>query len=296
MKKSIQHNIKLGGSILILGIIFIVLGIIMGAKIQWPINKSSLHSHINKSSSHSNVSPVNSILDKFNSMDISAYCSNINIIESDKFALEYYLYYENAATKPEYSVNNGKLIFKENRYINFCNQGTSTNNKNYINIFIPQNTSLDVVKLDSQVGDIRIGKINCNNCNINLSVGDINISDCQWAESNIFTDTGDIDIRGKMLDKNQISTDTGDIDICGKILGKNQISTNTGDINISTPLSKDDYSGNIHTDVGEIINNSNGASHILHSFTSDELILNSNTSNTLDLNTNVGDINLQFNK
>lgn len=144
--------------------------------------------------------------------------------------------------RPEVSVNNGVLnvIQKSNR-----KNKAGTNNCR-ITITVPADTKLGDIDIDSNIGEIKLRKLEAEDVSINLNVGEISLRDVNFENVTIDNNVGEVSVdTDANLDDYDISlsTDVGQVNYNGRSYkrsynqngsGKNRIkiNTNVGEINV----------------------------------------------------------------
>lgn len=151
-------------------------------------------------------------LDAFTELTINGNAMDIEITKGDKFHID--SNYSNTRLEPEISISDDKLsISQKGPFIGF------RNNICKIKLYIPENSSLGTVKIENDVGDIKINKLSCAKLNVESDVGNISVKNINCNKINLNTDVGNIKLETKdNLDNYNIyaKSDVGDIFIEGK--------------------------------------------------------------------------------
>ena len=155
-------------------------------------------------------------LDNFDSISLSAEIANIDISNGDSFTLEYEI---GSNATLEYEVSDGTLTIKQKVKTKMFN-----NNEKYnIIITVPENTKLENVEIEANVGDIDLESLDTNFCYISADVGDIDLSDITFNTMEIDANVGDVNIKSKEdLSKStiEVTNDIGDVSVNREKQGK----------------------------------------------------------------------------
>ena len=203
--------------------------------------------------SNNNITLDKTEVDSFTYIDVSINVGDINIIPSDKYAVEYSL----DADKVNYKVENDTLFVitdKKNKSgLSFMNSPEC-----YLNIYVPSDADFNDVSLMLNVGDTNVDSIKATSFDISSDVGDITISKCSASNSaTIHASTGDINVTGGEYSILDIDSDTGDVTCNLKSISSClKIASAVGDVEATLP--EGTYNIDLSTDVGDI--NINGKS------------------------------------
>lgn len=286
-------------------VVAIVIGIIFTG-IGYAINGSfSLSNSLNynRISQNSKTISKSEEVKQFNNIDIDVAVNDVKIIPSDKYKIE--VRYKIDKSYINYRVENNTLIIEENIKKN-NNYNFKKESKNYINVYIPKNTSIDDVKIVSDIANLSLNDMIANQLDITCNVGNIQSRDCSIENVKIETDTGNIEINnletnfaetysnlGNIVIKNSTinkkfdaSNDLGNIDINGKLYGKSNITTDLGNIELSIDENRNLYNYNIKNDLG--VFKLDGQKYNKH------LNINNNCENDISIECGTGKVELNF--
>ncbi|MEG0308462.1 MAG: DUF4097 family beta strand repeat-containing protein, partial [Clostridium sp.] len=174
----------------------------------------------------------NKDLEKFTAIDIDMDFGDIEIIKSDKYAIE--LEFDKEVMKLNYSVNNEKLTISSenkegNKFINL-NFG-SINNKSKVKIYVPEDIVLSSLDIESNSGSIAINNIDINASNINCDFGDISLDGINGNKLNINSKSGTVKIKNMKLDELTLFVDFGDIDTENIYATNLKLNSKSGEVN-----------------------------------------------------------------
>lgn len=183
---------------------------------------------------------LNQKLQAFSKIKIDSAIMEIRIEEGNDFYIS--SNWNRDWLRPELSVNNGVLnvIQKSNR-----KNKAGTNNCR-VTITVPADTKLGDIDIDSNIGEIKLRKLEAEDVSINLNVGEISLRDVNFENVTIDNNVGEVSVdTDANLDDYDISlsTDVGQVNYNGRSYkrsynqngsGKNRIkiNTNVGEINV----------------------------------------------------------------
>lgn len=206
--KNFIFKIALG--LIVIGLIFIVLGKLMGGKSI--IVKNGLE-HI---AYDNNVNRVieDSDLQEFKNIAIDANLDKIEIIKSNSNRIE--LNYKEKAGIIDYKIDNDTLIVTQssNKTIGFDINISSNKEQDILKIYV--NNSLDINKatINQDYGDIVIKDINYNTLEINSNYGNVNLNNINSDNIVINTEDGNVNLNNiQVIDTLKINNKYGNIDL-----------------------------------------------------------------------------------
>ena len=255
--------LKISAVIFVIGAILLGIGIAMRGFKPFSIAFKNGKVNIEDGQQYTFVQEKTEI-DSFTNIDINTNVSEIRIIPSDSYAIEY----STDSSNFDYEVKNDSLVVTStgeavNISVNF------TSKKDYLYIYVPSDCQLNDITITSSVGDIDINSQTCESLSIDLGVGDININNSNFSSVNIDSDTGDVE--GSSV---TISSDL-------------TIQNDVGDTEIS--LTAGNYNIDLETDCGDITVNGNdvddGVSQSFHE---------SNNGASISISANTGDIEVNY--
>lgn len=293
--------IKVMCSIICVGILFVVIGISTGAKLNYSFFEHKITIDDSKTEKFSkNLSDFNKI-----NIDVD-YSNKIEIIEGDENKID--LSYYKIKNKPnlEYSIENNELTIKSNHIKSFINFVPSTNNKQFIKVYVKKGTEIENLKISSDCSDVSISNINSKTINVNCDYGDISVNNIKNLDSlildanagNINTsdlssnsiqmtnDYGDVTLSNINCPEININVDCGDVNIDNSVLNKSTIDNSYGDVTITNlPETEDYYNYKLKCDFGDVsINGQN--------IDNDYTKINTNDENIIKISNNCGDIDI----
>lgn len=215
-----KNKVLIGALLLILaGVIMMGTAAIFGGRAGFYVDGTGFHAM--KSGKEPYILEKTEI-DEFVNADIAINFADITVIPSDGYYLEYKLY--GNSPKPEYSVQNRKLIFNEGNQHKGLNFGTqfsffSFGNLNfdsssyYVNLYVPKDAYYTLVNIQNDSGKVSIDSINAETLNLTAYFGEVDLGTFKGENLKIIMDSGnmksmDIDTE-KMILKNSFGTVAG---------------------------------------------------------------------------------------
>ncbi len=156
-------------------------------------------------------------LNSFESIDLSAADADIEIVESDHYGISYQVMTENNFS---YEVKNNTLKITQaykssGSNFNFMFFGFNTDmrdfKKVYITVYVPANTSLDIVSVFNSYGAVKLSNISSNSISLDADSGNIVLSDITTNSIEIYDGYGDIDLLGVTSPSISLNASSGDI-------------------------------------------------------------------------------------
>ena len=231
-------------------ILLIVLGILTvfcicygTAKHMGGINPFSRSSWIEDDSEDEMVNGKYAIDQKlagFSELRIDARVMSITIEEGPEFSVEGS--YNKTYLKPFIELKNNVLEIKQaEQKKSKINTGSQTCR---LVITVPSNAKLDRIKIDSNVGDIKVRELTAREIDIDTNVGQIDVRKVDFEECKCNSNVGEVEINPvKSIDEYNmsLSTDVGQVNVGGNSFKRSYNSRISGNMKIK-----------VDTNVGEI--------------------------------------------
>lgn len=166
---------------------------------------------------------------------------DVSIVSGDSFTVSYDCNHE--YLKPIIESSDKKLNIKQNNHIK---TGPKTKHCNIL-ITIPDDFSFNVIKVQNDIGQIKIRDTKSSGLIVHTDIGEVKIIDCKFDNADVQTDIGEVQIKG--LDSQsshcyKLRRDIGNISLFGNnyssFISENideskliKVTTNIGAINIS---------------------------------------------------------------
>lgn len=264
----IQKVIKIFAIILS---IFIILNIV--SAIMFGL---SMFANIGIRSDKIEVESFSETYQNINEIDIDAISSNIIIKKADKFKVEA----NNLRNQFSSKVINGKLKVEERKKWIFAN-----NFAGQIVIYVPENTSLNKLKIDAGAGKIEIENIVADKFNLNQGAGIVKISNSGFNKTDIDGGAGKIEVSASVLNDLKLDAGVGKIELEAYIKGKSKIECGIGETDVTLLGEEKDYQIVAEKGIGSIrIQGKEQASNTKYGI----------GENEINIEGGIGSINLNF--
>ncbi|SHH95825.1 Putative adhesin [Clostridium collagenovorans DSM 3089] len=182
--------VRLAGLLIVSGLILSIIGFVSGGNkdILWKDGKLTI--------GNSEKVQVNRDLDKFTDMDLNLSFSDIEVIKSDKYAIE--LNYFGDVNDIEFKVENEKLIVTDEGKsgLRFNINLNLSASDSIVKVYVPQDAEFNNLNISSSSGSIKLNEINSKKTNLSCDFGNVNIE-------NLTSDSIEIEAKsGKVKGKN----------------------------------------------------------------------------------------------
>ena len=221
---------------IVLGIILVMTGRLMGGSLGFYIDSKGLHG-----AGDEDWKPLKGkmSLEEFDSIEMEVDYADVEIVDSDRFAVEYCL--DGGSREPVCEVKNKRLIFKEGDYFRFINFMFSTSGTDslesepyfFVRVEIPKNTRLSEVSLDIETGNLSVGSLKAGQIEIKNEYGETVIEEAEGDELKAELDAGSLIVSRLAVSDTEIESEYGDIHL-----------TAVGDL--------EDHALDLHTEYGSI--------------------------------------------
>lgn len=209
------------------------------------------------------------------SIDINIAASHIVIKSGDEFKVVANDVRSSFSSK----LNNGTLKIKDNKkwFIN--------NNSSKKTIYIPKETELDDLQIESGAGKIEIENVLVDNFDVNQGAGLLRISDSRFNNVDIDGGVGATEIFSSVLNDLYLDAGVGSIDVEAKITGSSKIECGVGQIKLLLKGDESLYSIITEKGLGSIkINNERQSDNQVYG----------KGNNKIKVSGGVGDISIKF--
>ncbi|MGL5380041.1 DUF4097 family beta strand repeat-containing protein [Clostridium sp.] len=151
-------------------------------------------------------------LEKFSDVNIDISFGDIEIIKSNKYAIE--VSFSEEIEKIEYYVQDGKLNIINKNKISGINIGFNfggINTKSHIKVYIPENEDLNSLYVKSSSGNAIIDGINVKDTSIECDFGNISINNLLGEKAYVNSNSGTIKVNNVTLNNIDMDVDFGDV-------------------------------------------------------------------------------------
>lgn len=206
------------------GIVLLILGLVLGGRPGYYIDRNGIHSAAEGYSDEAVTGKKE--LDAFQDIEISVDDADIEIVPSDKYAVEYCL--TGSGGKPQIVVENGKLTLKEgsrgkilNFYIGEWDYGQRQTVSYYVKLYMPLDKEYNRVLLDSDYGDISVPELTAESVRLDSDDGDISAAQISASSLQVDNEYGDIVI--EKFEGKQFTSDQQDGELAVAVLNAEQV-------------------------------------------------------------------------
>ena len=227
--------------------------------------------------SSNNGKSFENVYKNINNIDIEVSSSSIKFENGNEFKIVGSNVSNNFKVK-----NNNSTLKIEEKKINFINKNTTGE----ITIYVPDNSTLNNLKIESGAGKIYIKNIKSNMIDIDQGTGLLTIDNSIFLKGEIDGGAGNIEITSSTLNNLDMDAGVGSINIESYITGKSNIECGIGTMDIKLLGNIEEYRIDIEKGLGII--NINGEKQ-------ESSTVYGNGTNLLELSGGVGNINVEFN-
>lgn len=257
-----------------IGVILIIVGSFLGAKRSLVVTNEGVKAV--GSSIEDMTSTVETDLEEFSSIDVTAYSQNVSIMNSDNGKYGIDIVYS-LGGEIEWSIENKTLIVKEKRetvfsFINFDFGFWGREKNKHVIIYVPQGVKMNDIEVDLSSGrvetkditsnnisyDITSGKGVIDNCtalslNVTMSSGRVNIDNSAFDNSNIRVTSGKVLADKMNCKKTDINVTSGTAEILGELVGKTKVKTISGTVKLDIIGESTEYSKSAKITSGNVV-------------------------------------------
>lgn len=119
-------------------------------------------------------------------------------------------------------------------------------------VTVPENVSLDWVRVRSDLGDIALNGLRTGELIVEQSSGGITLTGCAWGTADIQCDLGSVtgkDLRSGGL---YLVADSGEVRLRGSLRGETDIESDLGSVELELEAPEAAYSGRLEADLGQV--------------------------------------------
>ncbi len=154
-------------------------------------------------------------LDDFSEISIDLSYSNVTVIPSDGYYLEYRL--DGTHQEPVYGVSNGKFYFQEGNLqrqfqISWNLFGALQEQEPfYLNLYVPKESAFDAVAMDLESGNLELGQMEAKKASFALEYGNFTSDTLTGGEIAIRTESGNVEMGDVACEKLKIQAEYGNV-------------------------------------------------------------------------------------
>lgn len=184
---------------------------------------------------NSNTIEFSEIYTKIESLDIECKMSNLTIKEGEEFKVEA----SNVTDKFYCKNDDGILKIKDKKEFRLFYDEVSNSE---IIIYIPKNTKITDMKIETGAGKVDIAKISADNIKLSLGAGTVKISDIDIKKSTkIDGGVGKVTIENSIFNNLELDVGVGEFDMNAKLIGDNDIDCGVGKLSMKLIGNENDY-------------------------------------------------------
>lgn len=260
---------------ILLGAALLTIGRTIGGIPGFYIDGTGLHTA--EETLHSEVIRGSDTLEPFKSIELDIEYADVELVDSDRFAVEYCTMAEYG--EPVCEVKNGKLIFCESHSVRLFNVdlfyssfGVSTEEaRYYVRIEIPKDTDLKNVSLDiesgnlditslqadalnisNEYGDTSLNQYKGGSLNIQMESGNLSLGALDTADAKIYNEYGKVNISDAKGSRLTIQAESSDCQIDRLQFSDTEIENEYGNISLGLPGDLDSYGFDLRAEYGDI--------------------------------------------
>lgn len=208
--KLLQKKLLIISSVLIGGgMILVVLGLVLGGTPGFSIGPSGIATPKDKADYVQEKTRIDSV----NHMDLQVSFGDVIFEESDDFYIEYNLI--NSSARPVYYIENDTLFFKTGtiQKFPFLNYSLPAASNGYLKIYMPSDTKLDHLTVNSAAGNISLSKADILDVDISADFGNVELAEVISENIELKLSSGKVNLSGIEASNLFIDNDFGDITI-----------------------------------------------------------------------------------
>lgn len=154
-------------------------------------------------------------LDDFSEISLNLAYSNVTIIPSDGYYLEYRL--DGTHQEPAYGVSNGKFSFQEGALqrqfqISWNLFGSPQEQEPfYLNLYVPEGQAFDAVAMELESGNLELGQMEAKKASFRLDYGNFTSDALTGGEITIRAESGNLELGDVACEKLKIQAEYGNV-------------------------------------------------------------------------------------
>ncbi|MGA3675038.1 DUF4097 family beta strand repeat-containing protein [Lysinibacillus agricola] len=227
------------------GILLALVGYFSGGKWSFVLNDEGIHVPKNN-----NLVKNSYELDDFTSINIVNDYGDVEIVTSDRYALETNVVEDDDIT---YSIKDNTLTIEtKGKKKNDLQLGFGSFHTPSITIYVPKDVKLNTVVLNSSFGDTTIRDLNYQQLNLTGDYGDIIFKNTTGDKTEITQSFGDMKLQQFSSNGFVVESENGDINIDGTLNGQSSITSNFGDTTLDLQNKKSEIGYELNTDFGDL--------------------------------------------
>ena len=208
-------------------------------------------------------------IDDYHNLNVDLNILDLKVVPSgdEHFYISYNVNSDKQKSALTYNVENDTLTLKETDsskgsfvhvdvdfLADLFHDKDTPDSEDSITLYMPENTKLKKLNLNSDMSEIQITSVNTDSGSIKTASGDIELKSCNLNNIALTSDMGDITIKRSTLDTCDFTSNSGDFE-CKDVTfkGDTSITSDMGEVEIESPtdnLTK--LAIQVNTDIGDI--------------------------------------------
>jgi DUF4097 and DUF4098 domain-containing protein YvlB len=179
--------------------------------------------------------------------------SNIRFVESDSFGYEIS---HKSEKNIHHSISDGVLRIEERLRIRFINFDFRRE-REYVNVFLPSDVSLDTVEIRTTSGNTNIGSFECEKLIVRLTSGNTTINNVTAKNAELRMTSGNINATDFNTNGMNVNITSGRASLSGRFTGTSNFNLTSGNLNLTIDGEERDYNRNMRITSGRVNVNGN---------------------------------------
>ncbi len=253
MNKSVKGIAIAAGAMVLAGIVLAGIGFIAGGKQPVYFDKTGIHVG-SEDSANGKAEQLSETLDAFDSISTDLDYYNVELVASDKYAIE--AKYNPKYGKLNYKIENGTLKVDDGRNSKFNIQidlgalkYNSKNDNQTVKIYYPKDAELKDLTIKGAASSLSFEKLKLEKAEFDLDFGELDLTDLTAKTIKVSIDSGDCTMKEITADRLDVTNDLGQTTLDGGTVKTLIISADSGDVSV-TGVTTD--SGNLQLDLGKL--------------------------------------------
>lgn len=210
MRKFIKIVLSIGICCCIIGVIFLGIGVITGGTTY--LQNTDVNHLSTSSETDDEVTLYKTKLQSYDSLDVTLNYMNLEVLPSndDNFYIAYHTTGSSGETPVAYDVQQGKLTFRDlgtedsyyhvdigflSDFFRFGRSKNSTQDKSsQVVLYIPAKHKLKNVDIETNSGDVQMGKTVIKQAEVESDAGDVVLDHCSYDHMKVESDVGDVTV------------------------------------------------------------------------------------------------------
>lgn len=204
-KKRLNKNIKFSLLILVIGLLLSSIGLLLGGYRHNVIISQSFPFKISLKENYNRESIFDN-LNKFSGININVSSSNINILEGDRYSIEY-----SKDIEVDYNIKNNDLyIAAKTNNITIVSLDIN-DDTNFITVTVPKNALITDIKTKSNSGNFTLKDISLYSNSLTLGSGNVYIENVKLDRLDVSSKSGTTKINDVEANEIRLKNNSGDI-------------------------------------------------------------------------------------